>query len=99
MSYTDMQSFINDLETRNQLKRIQVEVDPILEISAIADRVSKSLAAGDAPPPKADPIHGRYGGHALLFENVKGSNIPVAINLFGSYERMHLALRMPTRAP
>ncbi len=92
MYYPDLQTFLTDLDARGQLKRVTVEVDPILEISAIADRTSKSPAAGDAPPPPTDPVHGGCGGHALLFENVKGSNIPVAINVFGSYQRMYLAL-------
>ena len=92
MPYPDLQAFIADLDARGQLKRISVEVDSILEISAIADRVSKSPAAGDASLPVTDPVHGGKGGHALLFENVIGSEIPVAINLFGSYERMRLAL-------
>ncbi len=92
MAYTDLQTFIRDLDARGQLKRVAAEVDPILEISAIADRVSKLPAAGDAPPPATDPVHGGRGGHGLLFENVKGSTIPVAINIFGSYERMRLAL-------
>jgi 4-hydroxy-3-polyprenylbenzoate decarboxylase len=90
--YVDLQSFIRDLESRGQLKRISVEVDPVLEISAIADRVSKLPAAGGAPAPPTDPVHGRRGGHALLFEKAKGSSLPVAINVFGSYERMRLAL-------
>ncbi|HLG41866.1 MAG TPA: menaquinone biosynthesis decarboxylase, partial [Planctomycetota bacterium] len=34
----------------------------------------------------------KSGGPALLFENVQGHTIPVAINLFGSNERMALAL-------
>jgi len=92
LPYTDLQSFINDLDERGQLKRVGVEVDSILEISAITDRVSRMPAAGDAAPPITDPVHGRQGGHALLFENVKGSDIPVAINIFGSYDRMRLAL-------
>jgi 4-hydroxy-3-polyprenylbenzoate decarboxylase len=36
----------------------------------------------------------RAGGPALLFENVKGHSMPVAINLFGSEERMALALEV-----
>ena len=92
MPYQDLQTFIGDLEARGQLKRIAAEVDPVLEISAIADRVSKLPAAGGSSPPPTDPIHGGCGGHALLFENVKGSSIPVVINLLGSYERMRLAL-------
>ncbi len=92
MSYADLQSFLKDLESRGQLKRVGVDVDPILEISAIADRMCRQPAAGDAPPPHTDRVHGRQGGHALLFEQVRGSVLPVAINLFGSYERMRLAL-------
>ena len=34
----------------------------------------------------------KKGGPALLFENVKGHSVPVAINLFGSNARMALAL-------
>ncbi len=92
MAISDLQSFIRELESRGQIKRIAAEVDPILEISAITDRVSKLPAAGNAPPPNTDPIHGRQGGSGLVFENVKGHDIPVAINIFGSYERMRLAL-------
>ena len=92
MPYPDLQSFIADLEQRGQLRRVRAEVDPVLELSEITDRVCKAPAAGDAPPPATDPVHGRRGGVGLLFENVKGSNIPCAINLYGSYERMRLAL-------
>lgn len=92
MAYPDLQTFITELDRRGQLRRVRAAVDPILEITEIADRVSKSPAAGDAPPPKTDPVHGRCGGHALLFENVKGADMPVAINTFGSYERVRLAL-------
>ena len=92
MPYPDLQSFITDLEHRGQLRRITAEVDPILEISEITDRVSRLPAAGGAPAPATDPVHGKLGGHALLFENVKGSSIPAAINVYGSYERMRLAL-------
>ncbi len=94
MPFADLQSFITELDSRRQLKRVGAEVDPVLEIAEIADRVSKMPAAGidDNGPPATDPIHGRRGGHALLFENVKGSDLPCAINLFGSYERMRIAL-------
>jgi len=92
MGYTDLQSFIADLESRGQVRRVCAKVDAILEISEIVDRVSKLPAAGEAPPPLTDPVHGTRGGYGLVFENVKGSDIPVAINLLGSYERMRLAL-------
>ena len=72
--YNDLRAFVRVLDEAGELKRVAVEVDPILEISEIADRVSKS------------------GGPALLFENVKGSRMPVLINAFGSPRRMELAL-------
>jgi len=90
--FGDLQSYIAELERRGQLKRITAHVDPILEIAAIAERVSKMPAAGSASAPPTDPVHGKRGGHALLFSNLRGSRIPVAINTFGSYERMRLAL-------
>src|SRR5664279_3883751 len=34
----------------------------------------------------------RAGGPALLFENVRGSKLPLALNLFGSERRMAMAL-------
>ena len=74
MAYEDLRAFIQALDRAGELKRISVEVDPNLEISEIADRVSKS------------------GGPALLFENVKGTPIPVLINAFGSPRRMEIAL-------
>ncbi|MEK6674289.1 MAG: menaquinone biosynthesis decarboxylase [Planctomycetota bacterium] len=92
MPYPDMQTFLRDLEARGQLRRVSVEIDPLLEAAAIADRVSKLPAAGPATPPKTDPVHGGRGGHALLFEKVKGSDTPLAMNVYGSYERMRLAL-------
>ena len=92
MPYPDLQSYVAGLEARGQIKRVGAQVDPILEIAAIADRVSKLPAAGDASPPPTDPVHGRRGGYGLVFENVKGSDFPVAINIYGSYERMRLAL-------
>ncbi|MCP4250372.1 MAG: menaquinone biosynthesis decarboxylase [bacterium] len=92
MPYPDLQSFLTGLEQRGQLARVSAEVDPILELSQITDRVSKMPAAGDAPPPATDPVHGTRGGRALIFENVKGSELPLAINVYGSYERMRLAL-------
>ena len=92
MPFPDLRSFLEELDRRGQLRRISAQVDPILEITEIADRVSKSPAAGEAPTSATDPIHGGAGGSGLLFENVKGSGIPVAINLYGSYERMRIAL-------
>lgn len=74
MPAADLQTFLAELEARGWLKRIQTPVDPALEITEIADRVTKA------------------GGPALLFERVKGSDVPLVINTFGTRERMCLAL-------
>lgn len=93
MAYSNLQEFIAALESARQLHRVRAEVDPELEISAIADRVSKSSCPeGLAGAPCTDPVHGGAGGVGLLFERVRGSMMPLAINLFGSYARMRLAL-------
>ena len=38
MKYNDLRDFIEQLEKKNLLKRISVEVDPYLEITEICDR-------------------------------------------------------------
>ncbi len=93
MPFADMQSFVAELEKRDQLRRVKPEVDPVLEITEIADRMMKSPSPeGLAGAPKTDPVHGGKGGRALLFENVRGARMPVLINAYGSYARMKLAL-------
>src|SRR5947209_11595753 len=83
MAFKDLREWIAALDRAGELKRIRTEVDPILEITEIADRVSKGAAKK----------YGRPGGPALLFENVTGANgIPVLINQFGSERRMQMAL-------
>lgn len=42
MAYKTLQHFINDVEKHGELKRITAEVDPHLEITEIADRISKA---------------------------------------------------------
>src|SRR5450432_1731203 len=41
MAYQDLREFIAALEKNHELKRISVEVDPILEITEFADRAVK----------------------------------------------------------
>ena len=83
MAYNDLREWLAALERAGELKRIKTEVDPVLEIAEITDRVSKSRDKS-----------GAYGGPALLFENVKGSSLPVLINQFGSERRMKMALEV-----
>lgn len=42
MAYRDLREFIRRLEKENELKRITAEVDPVLEITEITDRVTKA---------------------------------------------------------
>ena len=42
MKYKDLRDFIAQLETRGELKRIAVEIDPRLEMTEICDRVLKA---------------------------------------------------------
>jgi len=42
MAYPGLINFINDLEKKNELLRISTFVDPVLEITEITDRVTKS---------------------------------------------------------
>ncbi len=72
----DLREFINQLEERGQLRRIQALVDPDLEIAEISNRMLQA------------------GGPGLLFENVKGSDFPVAINLMGTVQRICWAMKM-----
>jgi hypothetical protein len=42
MAYESLREFIEELEAEGELVRVRVEVDPILEISEITDRISKA---------------------------------------------------------
>ena len=42
MAYSDLRDFIRRLEKEGELKRISVEVDPVLEITEITDRVTRA---------------------------------------------------------
>jgi len=88
LAYESMREWIAALDRAGELKRVRAEVDPILEITEITDRVSK--APGDAD--EGDRATKYPGGPALLFENVKGYHTPVLINQFGSALRMCMAL-------
>ena len=41
MAYSDLRDFIAALEKNKELKRISLEVDPVLEITEFADRAVK----------------------------------------------------------
>ncbi|HET7010929.1 MAG TPA: menaquinone biosynthesis decarboxylase [Anaerolineales bacterium] len=77
MPLQDLREFLTLLESQGELVRIRRPISPELEITEITDRISKGPAENN---------------RALLFESVAGSDMPVAINLFGSARRMALAL-------
>ena len=82
MPFDDLRQWIAALDRAGELKRVKTEVDPILEIAEITDRVSKSRDA-----------RGIAGGPAVIFENIKSHpGARVLINQFGSEARMKLAL-------
>ena len=93
MPFPSLGSFIKELDAQGELLRVTSPVSPILEIAAIADAQSKSPAPTRSEVAASfDPGHAGLGGKALLFENVEGSDFPVAINLWGSYHRMEMVL-------
>jgi 4-hydroxy-3-polyprenylbenzoate decarboxylase len=77
VGYQDLREFVARLEKEGELKRVRAEVDPVLEITEVAQRVarSKMRAANSVGP-------------ALLFEKPNGSKVPLLINAFGSLRRM-----------
>jgi 4-hydroxy-3-polyprenylbenzoate decarboxylase len=78
----DFQDFLKKLEAAGELHRVKAEVDPFLEMGAIADRVSKEPG----------------GGKALFFERPKGQGLPVLMNVYGSKRRMEMALDVEKEA-
>ena len=88
---TTFSDFLQFLESNGELVRVKTKVDPILEITEIADRMSK-MPSPHGHNELDKNLSGKLGGKALLFENVMGSDIPLAINTFGSYWRMNQAL-------
>jgi len=79
MKYNDLRDFISQLEKVGQLKRITASVSTHLTMTEISDRTLRAK------------------GPALLFENAVDENgepynIPVLTNLFGTPERVALAM-------
>ncbi|MBI3764180.1 MAG: UbiD family decarboxylase, partial [Chloroflexi bacterium] len=77
MAFKDLREFVALLEKEGELIRVKAPVSRDLEITEITDRISKG------PDEK---------NKALLFENVRGFDVPLLINTFGSARRMALAL-------
>jgi 4-hydroxy-3-polyprenylbenzoate decarboxylase len=91
LAYDDLRDWIKALDRAGELRRIRTEADPILEITEITDRVSKSPTRME----RQASSPGQLGGSALLFENLKGyPGHKLLINQFGSASRMRMALEV-----
>ena len=91
MKYNDLRDFITQLESRGELKRIAVEVDPYLEMTEIADRV---LRAGGPALLFEKPKGGTMPVLANLFGTVKrvalgmGEEDPARLREIGQFLAM-----------
>jgi 4-hydroxy-3-polyprenylbenzoate decarboxylase len=74
MQYQDLREFLEHLKQIGQLKEIDQEISPNLEMTELSDRVLKAK------------------GPALLFNKPSQGNMPVLTNLFGTPERVALAM-------
>jgi 4-hydroxy-3-polyprenylbenzoate decarboxylase len=83
VAYRDLREFVQKLEKEGELKRVRAEVNPVLEITEVAQRVARDARR---MPNSVGP--------ALLFEKPKGSRVPLLINAFGSVRRMELAFEV-----
>lgn len=76
MRPNDIQNFLVQLDQAGMLHQIDRSVNSHLELAAIVDRHCQTSSRAKA----------------LLFRHVKGSPCPVAVNLFGSQERLAMSL-------
>lgn len=69
----DLRGYMAYLSERGRLAKIKEEISPELEITAFTDKADRES---------------RYDSKTLFFEDVKGYEIPVVTNLFGSMRTM-----------
>src|SRR5215471_7600714 len=76
----DLRSFLARLIEYDpkQLMVVEKEIDPIFEATAIVDQMRNDARYPNYP--------------AVLFRKIKGSSLPLLINLQGTYERLALAI-------
>jgi len=76
----DLRTYLDTLVKHDprQLKIVEEEIDPEFEAAAIVHKMEKDTAYPGFP--------------AVLFKNIKGSPIPMLLNLHGTYERVALAI-------
>jgi 4-hydroxy-3-polyprenylbenzoate decarboxylase len=93
----DLQSFVRFLEEKGELIRVTEPVDPVLEVTEIADRFVKN---GENPALLFEnPVPGTWSGRVGRSEQALGPDgkpVPLLINLFASKNRMAWALGCDT---
>ena len=77
----DLRSYLELVESKDELVRISHPVDPLHEVSALVAKLARER--------RRRPV--------LLLENVKGSAFPVVTNLHASRRRMALAMNAEPR--
>src|SRR5215468_11182321 len=75
MAYRDLRDYIATLEKNGKLKRITKTVDKDWEIAAVCRQLFKKIAPAKRP--------------AVVFENVKGFNIPVVAGVLGASREIY----------
>ncbi|HEY7220223.1 MAG TPA: 3-octaprenyl-4-hydroxybenzoate decarboxylase, partial [Candidatus Binatia bacterium] len=75
MAYPDLREYVSTLEKHGKLKRVSKAVDKDWEIAAVCRQLFKKI------PPQKRP--------ALIFENVKGFNIPVVAGVLGASREIY----------
>ena len=78
MKYKDLREFLSLLEEKNQLKRIEQPISPILEITEISDRVLRNQG------PALLFSQPQAGGQSYSY--------PVLTNLFGTTDRVAMGM-------
>jgi len=93
----DLASFVRFLEEKGELIRISEPVDPVLEVTEIADRFVKN---GENPALLFEnPAPGQWSagvGRAEKATDADGNPVPLLINLYASRQRMAWALGCQT---
>jgi UbiD family decarboxylase len=75
MAYADLREYLSALENKGKLKRVKKEVDKDWEVAAVCRQLFKKI------PPHKRP--------ALLFENVKGFQIPIVAGVLGASKEIY----------
>jgi UbiD family decarboxylase len=75
MAYHDLREYVAILEKHGKLKRVTKEVDKDWEIAAVCRQLFKKIAPSKRP--------------AVIFENVKGFNIPVVAGVLGASREIY----------